>query len=252
MDDHDRSLTCAALAEGAGLELLALRQELHRSGLDPVVLKERGDARSQAWLARELSTRYPEDAVLSEEAADDLARLDADHVWIIDPLDGTREFSEAGRDDWAVHVALWHAGDLTAGAVALPARRTTYSTLSPPTLPGRGSGPLRLAVSRTRPPEFVTALADRLGAVLVPMGSAGVKAMSVLAGQADAYVHAGGQYEWDSAAPVAVARAAGLHVSRIDGSPLVYNNADPWLPDLAVCRPEIAPALLAALRSVVG
>src|SRR5699024_3350365 len=158
----------------------------------------------------------PGDAVLSEEAPDDSARLAADRVWIIDPLDGTREFSERPRDDWAVHVALWERGTLVAGAGALPARGETFSANAGPAgVPERADGiPLRLAVSRSRPPAFVTAIAEQLEAELVPMGSAGVKAMSVVGGTTDAYVHAGGQYEWDSAAPVAVARAHGLHCSR--------------------------------------
>jgi 3'(2'), 5'-bisphosphate nucleotidase len=174
-------------------------------------------------------------------------------VWIIDPLDGTREFSEYDRDDWAVHVALWETGSLRAGAVALPARRVTFSTASVAgePLPERPDNtPLRLAVSRSRPPAFVTALAERLGAELVPMGSAGVKAMSVLDGTSDAYIHAGGQYEWDSAAPVAVAQAAGLHASRIDGSPLQYNNQNPWLPDLIVCRPDFAHTILKVIAEL--
>jgi 3'(2'), 5'-bisphosphate nucleotidase len=164
-------------------------------------------------------------------------------VWIIDPLDGTREFSQ-GRHDWAVHVALWQDGDLVAGAVALPGRGRAFSTADADGLPPRPTGPLQLAVSRTRPPEQAQWLVDELDAQLVPMGSAGYKAMAVLLGEVDAYVHAGGQYEWDSAAPVAVARAAGLHTSRVDGSPLVYNQPEPWLPDLLVCRPAVATAIL--------
>jgi 3'(2'), 5'-bisphosphate nucleotidase len=196
----------------------------------------------------------PADAVLSEEGADDLARLAAERVWIVDPLDGTREFGEAGRADWAVHVALWERGELTAGAVALPAQGNVLSTAAPPVSDGRaaagGSGPIRLLVSRSRPPEFVQRLAEHLGAELVPMGSAGAKAAAVITGQADAYVHSGGQYEWDSAAPVAVARAAGLHTSRIDGSPLVYNQADPSVPDILISPATLAPVLLAAIASV--
>ncbi len=195
--------------------------------------------------------------MLSEEAADDGARLTAERVWIIDPLDGTREFGEAGRADWAVHVALWERGDLTAGAVALPAAGRVVSTaeLRAGLPPGLASGDrvpgarLRLLVSRSRPPEFVQQLADQLDAELVPMGSAGAKAAAVIAGEADAYVHSGGQYEWDSAAPVAVARAAGLHASRIDGSSLRYNQADPSIPDILISLAGLAPALLAAISA---
>jgi 3'(2'), 5'-bisphosphate nucleotidase len=175
-------------------------------------------------------------------------RLIADRVWIVDPLDGTREFSELDRADWAVHVALWERGELVAGAVALPAEHTTLSTAAIAAVPARADGPLRLAVSRSRPPALVSELARRLDAELVAMGSAGVKAMSVVRGVTDAYVHGGGQYEWDSAAPVAVARAAGLHTSRLDGSPLRYNQPDPYLPDLVICRPELADRLLAEIE----
>ncbi|HET7399803.1 MAG TPA: 3'(2'),5'-bisphosphate nucleotidase CysQ [Intrasporangium sp.] len=236
------------LADSAGEVLLGLRAE--SGDLAPRQLKDEGDRRSQAHLAAGLGRYRPGDAVLSEEAGDDPARLEADRVWIIDPLDGTREFSEVPREDWAVHVALWEGGDLVAGAVARPAMGSTLATDAPPTAPEPVTGPIRLAVSRTRPPEFVERLAARLGAELVPMGSAGVKATAVLDGVVDAYVHAGGQYEWDSAAPVAVARSAGLHTSRIDGSVLRYNRRDPLLPDLLICRPELADQLLAAIEEL--
>lgn len=202
------------------------------------------DRESHALLAGGLARLRPDDVLLSEEGADPARRCAAHRVWIVDPLDGTREFVEQIRWDWAVHVALWAAGDLVAGAVALPAAGVTYGTAEPVTTPPAGPGPIRLAVSRTRPPAFAEALAAELGADLVPMGSAGAKCASVWRGEADAYVHAGGQYEWDSAAPVAVARAAGLHASRIDGGPLEYNRPDPLLPDLLVCRPELADPIL--------
>lgn len=249
-NDH---ASAVLLAELAGVRLLEVREELRRSGISGSEAKDAGDAASQESLAQALRARFPEDSVLSEEAADDDVRLTAERVWIIDPLDGTREFSEFDRDDWAVHVALWEKGELSAGAVALPARGVTFCTTdSPPHLPPLDGRPLRLAVSRSRPPQFVQTLADRLGAELVPMGSAGVKAMSVVSGEADAYIHGGGQYEWDSAAPVAVARAAGLHTSRLDGSDLVYNNSNPWLPDLIVCRHESAKQLLAEVATSIG
>jgi 3'(2'), 5'-bisphosphate nucleotidase len=238
------------LAEGAGRMLLVVRAQ----ETDGPTLKRRGDAESHEWLMAQLKERAPEDAVLSEEGKDDRARVDAVRVWIVDPVDGTREYSEPPRDDWAVHVALWErgadgTGELTAGAVALPARDVVYDTGQPPVVPAR-SGPIRLAVSRSRPPEFVTALAEKLDAVLVPMGSAGVKGMAVVTGEADAYVHAGGQFEWDSAAPVVVARAAGLHTSRIDGSPLEYNREDPKLPDLVIAHPDVAEEVLAAIGTL--
>ncbi len=235
----------SALATEAGEFLLRLRAT---GGLSPEELRTRGDAGSQEVLARRLAEEVPADAVLSEEAKDSAARLSASRVWIIDPLDGTREYGE-GRADWAVHVALWVDGELAAGAVAIPAEGLTLDTASPLPRP-KPADRIRLAVSRSRPPAFVAALAERLDAELVPMGSAGVKATAVLRGQVDAYVHAGGQYEWDSAAPVAVARAAGLHTSRVDGSPLVYNRPDPLLPDLVVALPEVAARVLTAVSSI--
>jgi 3'(2'), 5'-bisphosphate nucleotidase len=196
-----------------------------------------------------LAARFPGDAVLSEEGKDDLARVGHPRTWIVDPLDGTREFSEPPRDDWAVHVALVAGGVLVAGAVALPARGLTLSTAAPPPLPPVHHGRPRLLVSRTRPTEHAERLAKELNAELVPMGSAGAKAMAVVLGDGDIYAHSGGQYEWDSAAPVAVAAAAGLHTSRLDGAPLIYNQANPWLPDLLICRPEQAEAVIEICRN---
>jgi 3'(2'), 5'-bisphosphate nucleotidase len=235
----------AQLATEAGRVLLAVRAS---SDLPFAELKDRGDAASQEFLARRLHEERPDDAVLSEEAKDSAARLSASRVWIIDPLDGTREYAE-GRADWAVHVALWVDGELAAGAVAIPGEGLTLDTADPLPRPAPADR-IRLAVSRTRPPAFVTALAEVLDAELVPMGSAGVKATAVLRGQVDAYVHAGGQYEWDSAAPVAVARAAGLFTSRIDGSPLRYNQPDPLLPDLIVALPEVAQRILETVSAL--
>ena len=236
-DDHAFAVWAA---EQAGARLLQVRAE----GLEGKELKDAGDAAAQATLAELLARHRPDDSVLSEEAGDDKTRLSASRVWIIDPLDGTREFSEPPRDDWAVHVALWVDGELTAGAVAQPELGETFSTGTPAVVPPRTSQRPRIAVSRSRPPAFVQALAAELDAELVPMGSAGVKVMSVVRDVADAYVHAGGQYEWDNAAPVAVARAAGLFCSRVDGSELVYNKDDVQLPDLIVCRPELAESII--------
>jgi 3'(2'), 5'-bisphosphate nucleotidase len=234
----------AELATQAGRRLVELREQGTLSGR---ALADAGDAAAQEYLAGELAQARPGDAVLSEEAADDVVRLASSRVWIIDPLDGTREYAE-GRHDWAVHVALWQDDVLVAAAVALPGLDTVLRTDAPPELPPAHDPPLRVAVSRTRPPDVAHAVAERLGAELVPMGSAGYKVCAVLLGEVDAYVHAGGQYEWDSAAPVAVAAAAGLHTSRVDGSPLRYNQPDPSLPDLLVCRPEHIEALLAVTR----
>ena len=242
MNDHTLAAT---LASEAGRLLLEVRTEFADATAQE--RKAAGDQRSHDFLMEQLAAARSDDAVLSEEGADDPVRLRSDRVWIVDPLDGTREFSELDRDDWAVHVALWQAGELVVGAVALPAQGVTLSTPEVAALPPAPAVP-RIVVSRTRPPAVALRVRDQLGATLVEMGSAGAKVAAVVQGHAEVYVHAGGQYEWDSAAPVAVARAAGLHTSRIDGSPLRYNQADLLLPDLLVCRPEYARAALAALR----
>ena len=240
-DDH---LLARWTATVAGQALTELRTQ----GLQGRDLKDAGDRTAHELLMRLLAEHRPGDAVLSEEGKDDKARLTASRVWIVDPLDGTREYSEPPRDDWAVHVALWQDGDLVAGAVAQPGLDSTFSTGEPPTVPPSSSPRTRIAVSRTRPPAFVQALAEEIDADLVPMGSAGAKVISVVRDVTDAYVHAGGQYEWDSAAPVVVARAAGLHTSRVDGAPLAYNQDDVLLPDLCVCRPEIAEQITEFVR----
>ena len=268
-DDH---ALAHDLAERAGRLLLDLRAQ----GGDPAALKDAGDRSSHDFLMAELAKARPEDAVLSEEGIDDKDRLTANRVWIVDPLDGTREFGEQGRTDWAVHVALWErtrdagaAGELTAGAVALPAQGMVLSTRDIAERLGRRgnsgrpsegvsagifpSGPgaqrrLRLVVSRTRPSQLVKDVATLLNADLVPCGSAGAKAATVIQAENDVYLHSGGFYEWDTAAPVAVARAAGLHVSRIDASDVTYNQENPLLPDILVCRPAIASLLLNAIR----
>jgi 3'(2'), 5'-bisphosphate nucleotidase len=242
--DHDDHALAAWLASTAGQRLLEVRE----GGLVGRELKDAGDRAAHELLVALLAQHRPADAVLSEEGLDDKRRLDSHRVWIVDPLDGTREFSEPPRDDWAVHVALWEDGELTAGAVALPALGETYSTGQPPVVPPRTSTRPRIAVSRTRPPAFVAALAVEMDAELVPMGSAGVKVISVVRDVTDAYVHAGGQYEWDNAAPVAVARSAGLFCSRVDGSELRYNQDDVSLPDLVVCRPELSDQILDFVR----
>jgi 3'(2'), 5'-bisphosphate nucleotidase len=245
--DADHRLA-AELATEAGRLLVGLRASLHADGAEAAELRAEGDRASHELIVASLARARPDDAVLSEEGADDPARLSAARVWIVDPLDGTREFGEAGRTDWAVHVALVVAGHVEAAAVALPARELTLSADPPPPPPPRHRGPPRIVVSRTRPPAVAEELARRLDGELLPLGSAGAKAMAVVLGEADVYEHSGGQYEWDSAAPVGVAAAAGLHVARLDGAPLVYNRPEPWLPDLLICRPDLADAVLAVTR----
>jgi len=248
------------LAVSGGRRLMVLRADASLAADD---LRKAGDLSAHEFLTFELARRRPGDAVLSEEGKDNPARLAATRVWIVDPLDGTREFGEAGRVDWAVHVALWERGELSAGAVALPAQDLVLSTADYTTRPA-GAAPfpagipdaagivalpvgLRILVSRSRPPAFVQQLAADTGAELVPMGSAGAKAAAVIRGEYDAYVHAGGQYEWDSAAPVAVALAAGLHASRIDGTALEYNQANVSIPDILISPAWLAPGLLSAI-----
>ena len=243
-NDHDLA---AGLAEQAGELLIAVRAEL--SEADVALRKDEGDRRSHNLLMHELQAAHPNDAILSEEGQDTAVRLSADRVWIIDPLDGTREFGEIPRTDWAVHVALVQQGQPIAGAVALPALQTTLATGSGLAMPESWGGAPRVIASRSRPGPAAEAVAEALGGEMLFMGSAGAKAMAVVCGEADIYAHTGGQFEWDSCAPVAVALAAGMHASRIDGSPLVYNNQDPYLPDLLICRPEFAAGSIAAVKA---
>jgi 3'(2'), 5'-bisphosphate nucleotidase len=248
LDDHQVAFE---VARAAGELLLALRKELLERGAPHWALEDEGDRQAHHLIIAALRELRPGDAVLSEEGRDHPYAMNATRAWIVDPLDGTREFGE-GRDDWAVHVALVGDHEPIAGAVALPGVGVTLGTHPPPPTPEATGGPPRLVVSRSRPAPITYEIAEEVDGVLVPLGSAGAKAMAVVLGQADIYAHAGGQYEWDSCAPVAVAAAAGLHVSRIDGSPLRYNRPDPWLPDLLICRPELAPTVTALVRRRVG
>ena len=252
----------AVLAERAGLHLLKVRRFGEEQGMSPEEIGDLGDSQANDLILGALAEARPDDAFLSEESVDAPNRLIADWVWIIDPLDGTREFRTPGRPDWAVHIALWErtgvsSGLLTAGAVAMPVLGSVFATDTPvdrPTRPTRqnpasGSDRISVVVSESRRPPLIDALADRLPLDLVPMGSAGAKAMAVVRGDVDAYVHDGGQWEWDSAAPVAVALASGVHCSRIDGTPLAYNQANPYLPDLVICQPHLADRLLSAIAA---
>jgi 3'(2'), 5'-bisphosphate nucleotidase len=247
----------ASVAEAAGSLLLDVRA----SGLTGKERGAAGDRRANELILARLAAARPDDAVLSEESADSPARLAADRVWIVDPLDGTREFGMDGRSDWAVHVALWQVGrGLTAAAVAQPALDAVYATDSVGeggSGGGSGSGggasrPPVILVSDSRPPAFAPDVAAAVGGVVATMGSAGAKAMAVLRGDADAYLHAGGQWEWDSAAPAGVLRAAGFHASRLDGSELLYNQPHPYLPDLLMCRADLADRLLEAVAPFAG
>lgn len=233
----------AKLAEAAGRILL----EVRASGLiGGKALGKAGDETANQFLVHAIRQQRPDDGLLSEESRDTDERLGKSRVWIIDPVDGTREYGEE-RTDWAVHVALAIDGAAAIGAVALPGLGEVLRSDAPRALPPQGAPP-RMVVSRTRPAREAVAVAEAIGAELVPMGSAGAKAMALIRGEADIYLHSGGQYEWDSAAPVAVAAAHGLHCSRIDGSPLLYNNADTYMPDLLICRRELAERVLAEAR----
>ncbi|PZO91147.1 MAG: 3'(2'),5'-bisphosphate nucleotidase CysQ [Sphingomonas sanxanigenens] len=240
--DLDDASLAAGLAETAGRLLMTLRE----SGLlEGKSLGDAGDQTANAFLMAAIAQHRPDDGVLSEERVDDLSRLHKRRVWIIDPLDGTREYAE-GRDDWAVHVALAIDGHAAVGAVALPAQGRLLRSDQPPA-PVERPARVRMLVSRTRPPQECHRVADALGAELIPMGSAGAKAMAVLLGQGDVYLHSGGQYQWDNAAPVAVALGAGMVAERIDGNPCAYNARETLLPDLLICPPEYRERVRAAL-----
>ncbi len=257
MGETDQQLAERVAGEaGAMLRTLRTQFDTH---VDSKELREEGDRRSHELIMAALGAVRSDDTVMSEEGIDDLARLNAERVWIVDPLDGTREYSErlaAGwRDDWAVHVALWRRGTgLQAGAVALPAREQVFgiATRSAVSTVRWGERKIRLAVSRSHPAPIVERIAPLGNFEFVPMGSAGVKAMSVVTGEVDAYVHNGGQFEWDSAAPVVVAAAAGCITTRLDGSALEYNRANPWLPDLVVCAPSISEELAEIIRRALS
>jgi 3'(2'), 5'-bisphosphate nucleotidase len=243
LDDHTLA---GELAAEAGRLLVAHRDSLVSRGTTHWMLCDTGDALGHDFLTDALRATRPADSVLSEEGADDRTRLANDRVWIVDPLDGTNEYGE-NRGDWAVHVALWEKGRLAAGAVALPAIDRVFLTDPAPVIPPRPEGNPRLVTSRNRAPYAAVIVANALGCDAFRLGSAGAKAMSIVMNEADIYIHDGGMYQWDSAAPAAVAEAAGLHTSRIDGSPLVYNGREAWLPDFIVCRKELADEVLHAL-----
>lgn len=246
MNPGDAALA-AHLAEVAGRLLIEVRAS---AMLGPKALGKAGDATANQFLVHALREQRPDDGVLSEEEKDSLERIARSRVWIVDPVDGTREYGEM-RTDWAVHVALADNGVPVAGAVALPGLGVVLRSDRPQPVPP-APGTLRMVVSRTRPASEAVAVAQALGAELLPMGSAGAKAMAIVRGEADIYLHTGGQYEWDSCAPVAVALAHGLHASRADGSPLVYNQADTYMPDLLICRKDHAPRVLAEMARLKG
>lgn len=260
----------AVIAEDIAREvadsLVRLREKAFSNGVLANDIGKIGDRESDLRIRSLLGEYFPDDCILSEEGVNDSCRFHGQRVWIVDPLDGTREFSSQGNNDWAIHIALWErnrsdiaeregrVGALTIGVVALPATGGLYSsrTVGTESTISSNDSELVIAVSASRPPVWATDLAQAVGGELLPMGSAGAKAMEVVEGRADAYVHAGGQYEWDSAAPVAVAKAAGLFVSRVDGSDLSYNQIDPYLPDLIVCRPELGSTFVKLIRKVGG
>jgi len=243
MNDEELART---VAQEAGELLLRIAEKVGLTGRE---LGAEGDRQANRLILERLAQARPDDAILSEEAADDLARCNRSRVWIVDPLDGTREYSER-RDDWAVHVALAVDGQPATGAVALPRlRRVLIGSATERPAPWPADLRPRMVVSRTRPPALALRVADALDAETIPMGSAGAKAAAVIEGRADIYLHDGGQNEWDNCAPAAVALAAGFHASRIDGTPLRYNRADPSVPDLLICHPDLADRVLALIAA---
>ena len=247
MSETDQQLA-SRIATQAGIMLVELRDELAIEGIHYWDLKDEGDVAGHRYIMDALTEARPDDVILSEEAADNRRRLSAERVWIIDPIDGTNEFAEPPRYDWAIHIALWEKGKLTVGSVALPTLGITFDADPAPIVPPSTRERPLLVTSRTRNPYCAVKVANALGCDVARLGSAGAKAMAVVMGEADIYVHDGGMYQWDSAAPSAVAAAAGLHVSRTDGSSLIYNEESLWLPDFLVCRPEFAEAALRALN----
>ena len=247
MSETDQQLASRVATE-AGAMLVELRDELVAEGIHYWDLKDEGDVAGHRYIMSALTAARPDDVILSEEAADNRRRLNAERVWIIDPIDGTNEFAEHPRHDWAIHIALWEAGELTAASVALPTLGITFDASPAAVVPPSTRAKPLLVTSRSRNPYCAVMVANALGCDVARLGSAGAKAMAVVMGEADIYVHDGGMYQWDSAAPSAVAKAAGLHVSRIDGSPLEYNKESLWLPDFLVCRSELAEPALKALN----
>ena len=247
MSETDQQLASRVATE-AGAMLVELRDELVAEGIHYWDLKDEGDVAGHRYIMSALTAARPDDVILSEEAADNRRRLNAERVWIIDPIDGTNEFAEHPRHDWAIHIALWEAGELTAASVALPTLGVTFDASPAAVVPPSTRARPLLVTSRSRNPYCAVMVANALGCDVVRLGSAGAKAMAIVMGEADIYVHDGGMYQWDSAAPSAVAKAAGLHVSRIDGSPLEYNKESLWLPDFLVCRRELAEPALKALN----
>ncbi len=247
MSETDQQLASRVATE-AGVMLVDLREELVTEGIHYWDLKDEGDVAGHRYIMSALTTARPDDVILSEEAADNRRRLSAERVWIIDPIDGTNEFAEHPRHDWAIHIALWESGELTAASVALPTLGITFDASPAAQVPPSKRDKPLLVTSRSRNPYCAVMVANALGCDVARLGSAGAKAMAIVMGEADIYVHDGGMYQWDSAAPSAVAKAAGLHVSRIDGSELKYNQESLWLPDFLVCRTEFAEAALKALN----
>ena len=247
MSETDQQLASRVATE-AGAMLVELRDELVAEGVHYWDLKDEGDVAGHRYIMSALTAARPDDVILSEEAADNRKRLSADRVWIIDPIDGTNEFAEHPRHDWAIHIALWESGELTAASVALPTLGITFDASPAAVVPPSTREKPLLVTSRSRNPYCAVMVANALGCDVARLGSAGAKAMAIVMGEADIYVHDGGMYQWDSAAPAAVAKAAGLHVSRIDGSELKYNQESLWLPDFLVCRIELAEPALKALN----
>lgn len=245
LSSQDDVLFARELARGTARVLLDVRAELGFAMR--YRLMDAGDQAAQDYLAAALRRYRPADAVLSEEAPDDLERLNADRVWIVDPVDGTSAYGWEQSDEWAVHIALWERGELSVGVVGRPATGEIFDSETAAVQPLQYPGEMRIVCSRSRTTSFVRSVARELDAKLVDMSSAGIKALAVLTGEADAYLHTGGQYQWDNAAPVAVALGAGLVAERVDGSPLIYNERDVAIDDLLICREDVYDDVRAAI-----
>lgn len=267
MNDSELSRDVAIEAGRLLLDLRATYGDLDPADVDTANrLRKEADRASHLLIADRISAARPDDVILSEEGKDDPARLVADRVWIVDPLDGTFEFGQ-GRSDFAVHIVLWvrdalspTGARLVASTVELPAQGLTRTDIDTPdvsfALPT--DRPIRIVASRSRAPKWlpdaVAVLADRMGreVEVIDVGSVGAKVNEILCGRADAYVHDTGFYEWDVAAPYAVAHRYGLHASHVGGEPIRFNQDPPYVTSLLVSIPTLLDDLTSVFAEASG
>lgn len=246
-NDHQLA---AALAAKAGQALSELRERPHSGGFDPWGLRDEGDRLAHNLLVELLGSHRPDDIVLSEEGREDRRRLDADRTWIIDPLDGTHDYPFLDSIEWAVHVALVEEQRPTAAAVAVPGMDQVFATdLGSAAEPMDRDQPL--VISGRSNAYLASEVAETIGGKLTACGSSGVKAMLVVSGAVDVYVHGSGLYEWDVCAPAAVAEALGMVVTDLEGDEIVYNKSQPIVRGLVISRPEFAEATRDTLDRLV-